>query len=159
MPVYMLLCACVLCGIDGVRQRQRHVCLQGPGSKRGPPRGAHTGPNSKRQNKQAGGWAPEGPTAAQRKPCLLHRLVAGDVRQDRSLLLQAIRCARTAPLPPTCPTRAQLPMQRAPPGAVRVWCVCRYCRSERCMCRFFVANNYLQDVDVENLHFPERSGR
>lgn len=95
----------------------------------------------------------------QRKPCLLHRLVAGDVRQDRSLLLQAIRCTPAASLPPTCPTQAQLPMQRSLPGAVRVWCVCRNCRSERRMCRFFVANDYLQDVDVENLHFPESAGR
>jgi hypothetical protein len=39
------------------------------------------------------GWQRDGPpeNGQSVKPCLLHRLLAADVRQDRSLLLQAFR--------------------------------------------------------------------
>ena len=67
--------------------------MQTVGSKRGPPGALHGGRRpTKRQNNEGGGWAPVNPKPSERRPCLLHRLVAADVRQDRNLLLQVIRC-------------------------------------------------------------------
>eukprot|EP00892_Ulva_mutabilis_P007417 jgi/Ulvmu1/5047/UM021_0064.1 len=61
--------------------------VHGVGAKRGP---SGQGQRGRRQNKRGRSWAPEGPGKA-RRPCLLHRLVAADVRQDHNLLLQVIR--------------------------------------------------------------------
>lgn len=53
--------------------------------------GGQTG--ARKAAKGQGGWQraePQGKPGTH-KPCLLHRLLASDVRQDRSLLLQALR--------------------------------------------------------------------
>ena len=58
------------------------------------PPGGHTG--VRKAAKVQGGWQRSGPQEqpGTHKPCLLHRLLAADVRLDRSRLLQALRYAR-----------------------------------------------------------------
>ena len=120
--------------------------------------GGDSGPHAKA--------ARTGHAAAPSKPCsrqpsLLHRLVAADVRQDRSVLLQAFRCVsrtRRGGGKHRCWLRGMETMQRSP-VSYRSRAVLRaLSRSSLAVCRFFRANNYLQDVERTPLQFPEHCG-
>jgi hypothetical protein len=68
--------------------------VQGHGAKRKYSGHAANAPDGHVAKVSKAGWHRAGPMhrPAATKPCLLHRLIAADVRQDRSLLLQALRC-------------------------------------------------------------------